>query len=130
MEGSTMRKTIFLLFSFLFVTSLCFAQQAQTRVSQSAVSQAASAPVATKILTAKVDLVTIGDTAKGTQSELMVVTDDGQKLSFAVKNGTPITGKNAKTITLSDVKKEDKVVVEYVTKATGTKKAVSIKLIE
>ena len=130
-----MRKTIFSLLSFLSVTSLCFAQQAQAPVSKPGVSPVAvskTAPVAivSNTLIAKVDAITIGDAAKATQSELAVVTDDGKKLSFVVKSGTPVTGKEAKAIALSDLKKDDKVAVEYITKATGTKKALSIKLVE
>ena len=120
-----MRKTIFSLLAFLFITSLCFAQQAQTTVSNTA-----AAPIASKIITAKVDAVTSGNPLKGTPAELVVVTDDGKKLSFTVKSGTPITDKDAKIITLSDVKKESKVTVEYTIKASGTNKALSIKLVE
>ena len=125
-----MKKTIFSLFALLFVNSLCFAQQTQTPASKPAVSHKSSVTIAaTKTLTAKVDVVTIGDDMKGTQSELAVVADDGVKSSFVVKSGTPITDKDAKAITLSSLKKENKVTVEYVTQS-GTKKAISIKLTE
>lgn len=122
-----MRKTIFSLFALLCVNSLCFAQQ--TPVSKAAVSQKSAASAATKTLAAKVDAVTIGDPMKGTESELAVVANDGGKSSFVVKSGISITGKDAKAISLSDLKKEDKVTVEYVTKS-GSKKAISIKLVE
>jgi len=125
-----MRKTIFSLFALLSVTSLCFAQQTQTQVSKTAVSHKSSVTVATtKTLTAKVDTVTIGDPVKGTQSELAIVADDGTKSSFVVKSGTPVTDKEAKPVSLSDLKKDNKVAVEYVTQS-GTKKAISIKLAE
>ena len=82
-----MRKIIFSIFASLFVSSLCFAQEAQAPVSQapdtkSTVVQTAPAPVINKTLTGKVDSITIGDATKATQSELAVVTDDGMKLSF------------------------------------------------
>ena len=130
-----MRKIFFSLFAFLCITSLCFAQEAQApisqvQVTQSKVSQTAQAPVENKTLTGKVDLVTIGDTTKGIKSELVVVADDGQKLSFVVKSGTPVIDKDTKTITLSDIKKDNRVIVEYTTKASGTNKAQSIKLVE
>jgi len=130
-----MKKIIFSLFAFLFVSSLCFAQQAQVPVSQApvsqpTVSQTAQAPVENKALTGKVDSVTIGDATKGIKSEIVVVDDKGQKLSFVVKSGTPITDKDAKTVALSDIKKDNKVTVAYTTSEMGTHEAQSIKLVE
>lgn len=125
-----MRKIIFSLFAFLSVTSLCFAQQAQIPVSKPAVSQTVQAPVENKVLTGKVDSVIIEDVARGIKSELVVVADDGQKSSFVVNKDTLITGKDAKPVTLSVITKDNKVTVEYTTKASGTNKAQSIKLVE
>ncbi|MCX5699769.1 MAG: hypothetical protein NTX01_08775 [Candidatus Omnitrophica bacterium] len=68
-----MKKLTFSLFAFLFVSTLCFAQQASVPVSQTV-----QTPVVMKTLAGKVDLVTIGDTTKGTKSELVVVAEDGQ----------------------------------------------------
>lgn len=78
-----MKKILLAVLALIFTSSLCFAQQAQAPV-----SKPTPAPVETKNITAKVDSVTIGDVAKGTKSELVVVADNGQKLSFAVKSGT------------------------------------------
>mgnify|MGYP003395896585 CR=1 FL=1 len=125
-----MKKLTFLLFAFLFVSTLCFAQQAQAPVSQPTVSQTAQTPVITKTLTGKVDSVIIGDTTKGTKSELVVVADDGKKLSFVVKNGTPINDKVGITVALNDIKKDTKVTVGYTMNEMGTHKAQSIKLVE
>ena len=120
-----MKKLTFLLLVLLSVSSLCFAQQAPVPA-----SQATQAPAVIKTLTGKVDSITIGDAAKGIKSELVVMAEAGQKLDFVVKSGTPITDKDAKMIALSDIKKDNKVVVEYTTKASGTNKAQSIKLAE
>jgi len=120
-----MKKITFLLFAFLFVSSLCFAQQASAPVSQTA-----QTPVETKTFTGKVDSVTIGDATKGTKSELVVVAESGQKLSFVVKSDTPITAKDRKTLTLSGIMKDNKVTVDYTTSKMGTHKAQSIKLVE
>ena len=120
-----MKKITFLVFAFLFVSSLCFAQQVAAPV-----SQAAQIPVETKTFTGKVDSITIGDIAQGIKSELVVVADAGQKLSFVVKSGTPITDKDKKMVALSDLKKENKVVVEYTMSKMGAHKAQSIKLVE
>ena len=120
-----MKKILFAAVILAFASSLCFAQSVKPSVSGSAL-----APVVTKTLTGKVDSVTVGDITKGTRSELVVVGDNGQKLSFVVKNGTPVTDKDAKTVALSELKKDNKVTVEYTIKASGTNKAQSIKLVE
>ena len=125
-----MRKTFFSLFAFLCVVSLCFAQQVSTPISRPLVSQATQASVENKVFTGKVVSIAIGDATKGTKSELVVVTDEGQKLSFVVKSGTPITDKDAKVVALSDIKKDNKVTVAYTMSEMGTHKAKSIKLVE
>ena len=125
-----MKKITFSLSAFLFVTSLCFAQQAQAPVSQPTVSQTAQAPVETKTFIGKVESVSIGDAAKGTTSEIVVVDDKGQKLSFGVKTYTQITAKDGKALTLSNIMKDNKVAVEYTTSKMGIHKAQSIKLVE
>ena len=124
-----MRKIIFSLLAFVSVTSLCFAQQPQAPVSQPA-TQTVKAPVESKIFTGKVELVTIGDPAKGTRTELAVVSDDGVKSSFIVKGTATITAKDGKAVTISDIKKDSKVTVEYMTNQAGINKAQSIKLAE
>lgn len=120
-----MKKILFAVLAINFASSLCFAQQAQAPV-----TKPTAAVVETKTLTGKVDSVIIGDATKKVKSELVVVADNGQKLSLVVKNGTPITDKGGKTLTLSDIKKGNKVTVEYTAKANGTNKAQSIKLVE
>lgn len=137
-----MKKTFFTLIAATFISSLCFAQQESTSVKESqkpAESATASvavtpvpapAPALTKIITGKVDTVSIGDVSKGIKPEIVVVGEDGQKLSLVVKPGTPIIAKDAKTITLKEIKKDDKVTVEYVTKQSGAHRAESIKLVE
>ena len=118
-----MRKIILALFATLFISSLCFAQQPVAPV-----SQAVSKPVIVKTFTGKVDSVLIGDAAKGTKSQIAVVDENGQKLTFVVKSGTPITAKDATVLTLSGIKNGDKITVEYTTKASGTNRAQSIKV--
>ncbi len=120
-----MRKILFALLAITFISSLCFAQQAQAPV-----TKPTPAPVVARTLTGKVDSVSVGDATKGTKSELVVVADNGQKLSFVVKAGTPITAKDGKTLTLSDIKNDNKVTVKYTTSKMGAHKAQSIKLVE
>jgi len=120
-----MKKILLALLAVAFVSSLCFAQQATAPV-----SKLTPAPVETKTFTGKVDSVSLGDATKGTKSEIVIVADNGQKLSFVVKTSTPITAKDGKTLTLTDIKKDNKVTVEYTTGKMGTHKAQSIKLVE
>jgi len=120
-----MKKMLFALFAVTLVSSLCFAQQ-PTAV----VSKAAPAPVVTRTLIGTVDAVLIGDAAKGIKSQISVVDEKGQKMSLTVKSGTPINAKDGKKLTLSEVKKGNKVVVEYTINRAGTHKAQSIKLAE
>lgn len=124
-----MKKILLALIAVAFAGSLCFAQQAQAPASKSVQAPA----VETKTLTGKVDSITIGEAPKGAKkgvkSELVVMDNNGQKVSFVVKSGTPVTDKDGKTITLNDIKKDNKVTVEYTTKSGGTNKAQSIKLL-
>jgi hypothetical protein len=99
-------------------------------VSAVPVSNPNQTPAITKTLIGIVDSVAIGDAAKGIKSELVVVDDNGQTVNFVVKNGTPVTDKYGKSVTLSDVQKNSKVTVEYTTKTSGTNKAQFIKLVE
>ena len=78
-----MKKIFLMLLTATFVSSLCFAQQASVPVTQTV-----QTPRVTKTLTGKVGLITIGDATKGTKSELAVVAENGQELSFVVKSGT------------------------------------------
>ncbi len=125
-----MKKTLLVLFVVAFVGTLCFAQEAQAPVSQPTVSQTVQAPVVTKTISGKVDSVTIGDVTKGTKSKLVVVTDSGEKLSFVVKDGTPVTDKDRNTVALSDLKKDNKVTVVYTPGKMGIYRVQSIKLVE
>jgi hypothetical protein len=126
-----MKKILLAVFVFTFTSSLCFAQQVSAPVVQTAqTTQAVQTPAVVKTFTGKVDSLTIGDATSGTKSELVVVDDNGKKISFFVKNGTPITDKDEMTITLSDIKKDNKVTVEYKIKASGKNKAQSIKILE
>ncbi len=120
-----MKKMFFALLVVTLASSLCFAQQPSAPV-----AKAAPAPVVTKTLVGTVDAVLIGDAVKGVKSQIAIVDDKGQKMSLTVKSGTPINAKDGKKLTLSEVKKGNKVVVEYTINRAGTHKAQSIKLAE
>ncbi|MDD5477933.1 MAG: hypothetical protein PHG87_07055 [Candidatus Omnitrophica bacterium] len=137
-----MKKILFTLIAVTFINSLCFAQQESTAAKEpqkpagSATAPVAVAPVSvpapvlSKSITGKVETVSIGDLSKGIKPEIVVIGEDGQKLSLVVKPGTPIVAKDTKIITLTEIKKDDKVTVEYITKQSGTHRAESIKLVE
>ena len=122
-----MKKIILVLFAVASVSSLCFAQQASTPA-----SQGVQAPAATQTFnsTGKVSSITIGDATKGIKSELVIMNDSGKTSSFVVKSGIPVTDKDAKAITLNDIKKDNKVTVEYTIGKKGINRAQSIKVVE
>jgi hypothetical protein len=72
--------------------------------------------------------VTPGDYTKGIGLEIVVIDRKGQKLTFVVKENAAISAKDGKMLTLNEIKKDDKVTVEYITNLRGTHKANSIKL--
>lgn len=120
-----MKKTLFAVLALTFISSLCFAQEASAPATNSTL-----ASVETKTFAGKVDSVTIGDATEGTRSELVVLADNGNKLTFVVKSDTPITDKDAKTVALSDIKQDNNVTIEYTMGRKGLHKAQSIKLVE
>jgi hypothetical protein len=120
-----MKKILLAVLAITFVSSLCFAQEATAPT-----TKVAPTPVETKTFTGKVDSVSLADATKGTKSEIVVLADNGQKLNFVVKAGTPITDKDGKAVALSDIKKDNKVTVEYTMGKMGAHKAQSIKLVE
>ena len=120
-----MKKIFLTLLAATFVSSLCFAQEASAPV-----NQVAPKPVETKSFAGKIDAITLTDVTKGVHSAIAVVDEKGQKMDFAVRISTVISAKDGKTLTFSDLKKDSKVIVEYVTTGKDTNKAQSIKLVE
>ena len=120
-----MKKILLALIVVTFASSLCFAQQPTASVSQTA-----SKSVVTKTFKGKVDSVSIGDPTKKIPSKIVVVDDKGQKLSFTVRTTTDITVKDGKAITLSNIVKDNKVAIEYITTKKGINRAESIKVAE
>ena len=120
-----MKKILLILFAVTFVSSLCFAQQASAPV-----SPAAPKPVETKSVVGKIDSITLTDATKGTHSAIAVVDEKGQKIDFAVRVSTVISAKDGNKLTFSDLKKDNKVNVEYITTENGANRAQSIKLVE
>lgn len=117
-----MKKLIFLGAIISLVSSVCFAQQHATPI-----QTAPKVTIEAKTLTGKVESVTLADPAKGTNSEIVVVDDNGHKSTFLVKSTTTINDTDWKAITLDKIKKDDLIRVKYTTKE-GVNEAVSINL--
>jgi hypothetical protein len=118
-----MRKILFALVALAFVVSLCFAQKGSAPSGKTT-----KAAVETKTFTGKVESVSWGSGGKGAKPAIVVVDDKGQKLDFVAKSNASITGKDGKAIMMTDIKKDDKVSVEYVTSSDGVNRAQSIKV--
>ena len=97
-------------------------------------AESAKAPApAYKTLTGKVDSVTLADKAKGTKSEIVVVTGEketAKKTTFLVKDTTTIYDAAGKAITLDKIVKGDTVKVKYSTTKEGVNEALSIKVVK
>ena len=120
--------------TMVFVSGVAFAETATsapvvTLGQTTTVSQTAATSATIKTVTSKVNSVN-GDGTKGVRSDITIVDDRGLNLNVVVKFGTPITDKDGKTVSFSDIKEGNKVTVEYITKSTGTNRAQSIKLVE
>lgn len=116
-----MKKVLLAVCAFLFVSSLCFAQASSTQPAQT--SQATDE---TKSVTGKVESISLGDTAKKTKSQIVVVDDKGQKMTFAVNNNIATYDKNGKATTLSTIAQGNKVAITK----NDKNKVDSIKIVE
>lgn len=120
-----MRKILFALVAVAFVTTLCFAQKCQGTL---APSNTAAVPLPTKTFVGKVESVSFGGGRNGAKPAFLAIDDKGQQVDFVAKSHATITGKDGKAIDMTDIKKGDKVSVEYITKSDGINRAKSIKV--
>ena len=118
-----MKKILFALVALAFVTSLCFAQKDST-----AACKAAPAAIETKTFSGTVEAVSFGGGRKGAKPSIVAVDDKGQKIDFVAKSKATITGKDGKAIDMTDIKKGDKVSVQYTTRSDGINRAKSVKV--
>lgn len=114
-----MKKSLFLLFVCVCIGCLGFIQLASAVV---------PAPVSPRTFIGEVESVSLGDSAKGTASIIVIVDEKGQKLTIEVKANTVIYDKTGNEITLDKIKNGDKVVIEYAETKETIEKAESIKL--
>ncbi|KPK97968.1 MAG: hypothetical protein AMJ95_06550 [Omnitrophica WOR_2 bacterium SM23_72] len=88
-------------------------------------------PLEVKTFVGKVGLVYLGDSYEDELRRIEVVDEIGQRLSFNVeKDKTKITGKDGKKLSLGEINKEDKVIIEYTQDKKNRKAALSIKVSE
>lgn len=104
-------------------STFCFAQMPLTPN----VSPLSTSASETKILSGKVDSVTVADPVKGTKSEITIVDEAGNKTTVSISPTTKIYDNDWKTISLDQVKKDDSIKVTYAV-IEGINEAVSVNL--
>ena len=120
-----MKKMLLTIIAVTFVSSLCFAaEQAALPVTAKAMPKAIEA----RVFMGKIESVSLPDIAKGTKSEITVVDEKNQKLTFLVKSTTTIYDAYSKTMFLDSIKKDSNVKVAYVITKEGVNEATSIRL--
>ena len=120
-----MKKIFITLFILTFASSWCLAHQPTRPLKTNP-----KVTIETKLLTAKVESVTLADPVKGTKSEIVVVDDNGNKSTFLVKSTATIYDTDWKATTLDKISKDEKVKVKYITTKEGVNEATSINLVE
>jgi hypothetical protein len=133
-----MKKLLFVLFALVFVTSLSYGKQISAPVSKVSVSAVKPVPAPVTHAAVKavkyetfigvVDSVSVNVNPKASSS-ILVVDEKGQKKDFLVRYYTIISAKDGKLITLNEIKKDNKVTVQYRSQKVSNK-AVFIQLLE
>ncbi len=118
-----MRQILLIALIMILNSSLCFAQMPVTPQ----VSPISTIASEAKIVTGKVESVTIADPVKGTKSEITVVDDTGNKTTVSISPTTKIYDQEWKTISLGQIKKDDGVKVTYAV-INGINEAISVNL--
>mgnify|MGYP003394894324 CR=1 FL=1 len=120
-----MKKILLTIIAVTFVSSLCFAAE---QAAPPVVAKTAPKAIETKIFIGKIESVSLPDITKGTKSEITVVDEKNQKLTFLVKGTTTIYDTYSNTMILDSIKKDLNVKVAYVTTKEGVNEATSIRL--
>ena len=116
------RQILVLLVVFVFCFSAVYSLASQA-------TQAAKKPVQHKTFVGTVETLTMGDTAKGTKTELVVVNEAKQKMTFVVTAATVVHDSQGKATAVDKCKAGTKVSVKYTTTAEGVNDAISIKIL-
>ncbi len=119
-----MKKISLIIIAITFMGSLCFAEQVVSVPGARMAQKAAEV----KVFAGKIESVSLADIAKGTKSEITVLDEKNQRLTFLVKGTTTIYDASSNTMLLDDIKKDADVKVAYVTTKEGVNEATSIRL--
>jgi nitrous oxide reductase accessory protein NosL len=120
-----MKKILLTIIAATFMSSLCLAAE---QAAPPMVIKAPPRPIETKIFTGKVESVSLPDAVKGTKSEITIVNENNQKLTFLVKGTTTIYDASSNTMLLGSVNKDSNVKIAYVITKEGVNEATSIRL--
>jgi uncharacterized protein YxeA len=121
-----MKKVLFLLLAVIFVSSLCFAQEA----SVSSGETTAVVQVKTKTFVGKVASVNAGDSMAGMKPQITATDESGRQWTFQVASDASIVNKNGEATSLSWIGKDSKVEIKYTETQDSPKMAQSVKVLE
>ena len=134
-----MKKILFVLYTVLFVFSMCSTQDAAAQsVPNDAVNAAeglsndtATASVQENTITfaGKVNFVSSGNMMSGAMAQINVADEIGQETIFVITSDTVIIGKDGAPITVSWISQGNKVTLEYIIDTHCVKIARSIKVL-
>lgn|GEM_PF-6538485 len=86
--------------------------------------------LATRTIRGIVEYINYGNPAKKIMSTIVIIQEDGKRISMEIQADTVFYDKNGQTIAWDKLKRGDEVVIEYVVKREIIEKAESIKLIK
>lgn len=119
-----MKKALFVFVAMLFVSSVCFAQQAPM-----APKHVTPMATANKTVTGRIQSVSLGDTAKNLKPEIEIIDKMNKTRKIVVMPATVISDKEGKVVSLDKVTKGENVSVKYTVTKEGVKEALTIKIV-
>jgi hypothetical protein len=120
-----MKKIFLALFTVAVINSFCFAEEMPE------VMRVASKLEETQVFTGTIKEILLNNNPMyGNRSEIIVVDNKGQKMTFIVRTGIAVFSSSGseKTYTLKALRKGDMVTIEYVTNKEGLHRVMTIEL--
>jgi hypothetical protein len=137
-----MKKIISVMLMIAICASFSFADEGDEGRSLSR-PEAQEAPIQTQIvreatlrtesqdfISGKVDTVIPADLLTRPKSKIIIVDESGKSEEFVLKALAVIYDSSGRFLTLNDIKLGEEVRINYITRADGTKEAISIKVLE
>jgi hypothetical protein len=118
-----MNKTFFVFVAMLFVSSVCFAQQAPI-----APKHVTAMATANKGVIVTIQSVSLGDAAKNLKPEIVVADSMNKERKIVVMPATVILDKEGKAVSLDKLTKGEKIHLMYTVTKEGIKEALTIKI--